>query len=421
MTITERSLKKYINKLLSENVSFFQSPDSDRPGNKQIIMFDDYPYELVGNTHGKKSHAIKHLMEFKPDLVDSYLEFAIASVKDAPNIKLVNLKSGAILASGPAAVPLLTAGAMLNTFDSVNDKVQMGINLAEEEMIILDIIRRMTSDYVQMLESDIEEAVDVDDVIDPNALSSILTNAKVIKFSGMRGDALNHYYLDLTDTGLIAEKDGMIATMFRIDKRGNDMKKVTSYFETAAQVINPILMSTLAAMSTSDEPILERKIRLLIREMINEPRPQVMYTGIVLSPAAVAHLEAKIYEMGFIDQIPDWTTSMISGVHGHQVLNHHMTLTPGELRPADPARALLGEPMTLIVVGWGVDPELGIAAWKVLPPEGVPIKSGNPHITAALSTPAVKPHLAGKIKQWIPLDAPFEVQGVLKEVHSIIM
>jgi hypothetical protein len=146
-----------------------------------------------------------------------------------------------------------------------------------------------------------------------------------------------------------------------------------------------------------------------------------MYTGVVLPPEDVARLEEMIYALRLYDQIPGWSTSLVSAVHGHQVLNHHMTITPGELQPSNPLRTLLEEPMELLVTGWGVDQKLGVAAWRVEPDPRLVTKSGNPHITAALADPNVKPFMASKIKTWEELAAPFTVLGVLKEIHAVVV
>lgn len=169
----------------------------------------------------------------------------------------------------------------------------------------------------------------------------------------------------------------------------------------------------------------ERQLRYLIREVLlrEQDMQQVKYTGIVLSRTTTANLQAQIYERGLYDAIPGWETSNISADHGNEQLNHHMTLTPGALSPDSPLRALLGEMITLTVTGWGYDPKLGVAAWKVsIPPEtGITTKSGNPHITAALSDPAVKPFLASKIKEWQPIPGgPFEIMGRVEEVRSVL-
>jgi len=182
--------------------------------------------------------------------------------------------------------------------------------------------------------------------------------------------------------------------------------------------------------------ITEGQLRRIIREELlrESPAGPVMYTGVVLSPGnvrgdqddldgitTVAELRGMIRELGFSPQILGWTTTLESKVHGHEVLNHHMTITPGALPKGHPLLARLGEPVELQVTGWGVDPDLGVAAWKIelSDPELGP-KSGNPHITAGLANPSIKPFLAAKIRDWELLgDRRFSVRGVLREIYSV--
>lgn len=159
--------------------------------------------------------------------------------------------------------------------------------------------------------------------------------------------------------------------------------------------------------------ITEARLRRLIREMASE---QPLYTGVIISDPGT--LRQMIYTQGLDRDIEGWETSNIAA-HGNEQLNHHMTLTPGALKTSDPTRDFLGATVELTVVGWGVNHKLGVAAWQVLPPEGLPIKSGVPHITAALGDAGVKPFLATKITDWSPLDTPFVVQGTLDEVFPV--
>lgn len=159
--------------------------------------------------------------------------------------------------------------------------------------------------------------------------------------------------------------------------------------------------------------IIREEARLVLREADDAP---VLYTGIVLEPDAVDELRDMISELGYDGSVDGWELSNIAA-HGNEQLNHHMTLTVGALKPNDPLRDSLGEDVELRVVGWGVDPQTGVAAWKVDPPSGIPVKTGNPHITAALADAGVKPFLASKIKDWQLLDEPFTVIGTLREIR----
>jgi|LakMenEpi03Aug12_release.lakeMendotaPanAssembly.Ray.scaffolds.fasta_scaffold111589_1 hypothetical protein len=164
------------------------------------------------------------------------------------------------------------------------------------------------------------------------------------------------------------------------------------------------------------------RLRSIIREELLRESPigPAMYTGVVLPPEEVARLEAQIYELGLDRTIPGWGTSLVSAVHGHQVLNHHMTIAPGALPPNHPLQEMLDSPTQLLVTGWGADHKLGVAAWRVEPDPALTTKTGNPHITAALATPDVKPFTASKIREWEPLSTPFTVSGVLRQIHSVI-
>jgi len=167
--------------------------------------------------------------------------------------------------------------------------------------------------------------------------------------------------------------------------------------------------------------ITEGKMRQIIREeagrvLRESDEAPVLYTGIVLDPDAVDELRGMISELGYDEDLDGWGFSNIAN-HGNEQLNHHMTLTVGALKPNDSLRDSLGEEVELRVIGWGVDQGTGVAAWRVEPPSGIPVKTGNPHITAALAGPGVKPFLASKIKEWTPVE-PFTVSGVLREVRA---
>jgi hypothetical protein len=158
--------------------------------------------------------------------------------------------------------------------------------------------------------------------------------------------------------------------------------------------------------------IREEAVRVL-REGDDSP---VLYTGIVLDDTVVEDLRSMIEELGLDGDVDGWETSNIAA-HGNEQLNHHMTVTVGALKPDNPLRDELDEEVPLRVIGWGIDPDLGVAAWKVEPPSSIPVKTGNPHITAALRDSSVKPFQASKIKNWTPLDEPFMIVGRLQEVR----
>lgn len=139
---------------------------------------------------------------------------------------------------------------MLNTFDRINDKYELEEELSEEEETILDIIKKMTDKYQSDIETLMEMSVDVDDIKDLEELKKTLRSNQVIKFTGLYRDRKVTYYLDMTNTGLIAKRGDLIATMFRIDKTGANMEKVAKYFSGTVQLINENLLDAIKTFNS---------------------------------------------------------------------------------------------------------------------------------------------------------------------------
>lgn len=143
-----------------------------------------------------------------------------------------------------------------------------------------------------------------------------------------------------------------------------------------------------------------------------EQRP--LYTAIVVDALGAMKMRREIQKQDL--DLNGWLASNIHPTHGNQQLNHHMTITPGALKPDNPLRMRIGQNVTLRVVGWGFDRDLGVAAWQIEPVTGFPTKTGVPHVTAMLKDQSVKPFKAAKIKNWKKLAVPFSVRGFFVEV-----
>ena len=88
-----------------KEVDFHDSPDEDRPGKNQIIVFrDEEEYEISGNTHGEASHMIKHYLEFEPSKVAAGLKQALQKAQEFDNFFLKNVKSGDTMAVGDVEI-----------------------------------------------------------------------------------------------------------------------------------------------------------------------------------------------------------------------------------------------------------------------------------------------------------------------------
>jgi hypothetical protein len=152
-------------------------------------------------------------------------------------------------------------------------------------------------------------------------------------------------------------------------------------------------------------------LRKLIKEAIKEistekpEKKNIYYVGVILDENSQNLLRNNLHKQTFSDV---WSDTQI-GSHGHKQLNHHMTIAANSAEKSGIQN--LGEKIKLQITGFGIDENLGVAAWRVVSP--IPIKSGVPHITALLKD-GVKPFLAGKIKEWKDIN-PFTIEGTICE------
>lgn len=227
---------------------FLTSPDDDQPGNKQFVVFNEVEnYILEGYTHGKLSHAIKHYEEFDKEGMNEILSKALVYLQSINTIHLKNIK-GELIASGHQAVNKITLNAVHNTFDLINDKIMKGITLvSEEEELKTQYLIPLEEKYDELIASYLIDHVHVQDITE-NELKLLYASGKRINFEGTYDDALYSYILDFSTSGLLvqsAEEKG-ICTLFRIDKQGNCLDEIKSYFSSNVEINNPILSNFFA-------------------------------------------------------------------------------------------------------------------------------------------------------------------------------
>jgi len=224
---------------------FKNSPDEDSPGNKQLIVFkEDDDYEVQGNTHGELSHAIKHYGEFNPNDLNSKLNSAIDYIKSTPN-PILKSREGSVIASGDNAKKQLTPNAVLNTFDFINDKILNNQNLnPEEEEIKTKFLDELNDSYNKLVQDYISDASNIDGMGE-DEIKKLIDSKKKISFKGNYKGRDNEYILDPSTTGLLAKQGNNIFTLFRIDKKGNDLNKVGTYFSRGVEVSNSGLKNIL--------------------------------------------------------------------------------------------------------------------------------------------------------------------------------
>lgn len=146
-----------------------------------------------------------------------------------------------------------------------------------------------------------------------------------------------------------------------------------------------------------------------IKDKKQELKSKIFYTAIVLDQSS----QTKLMSLANLKNPGDWISSQI-GSHGHEQLNHHMTLTTLSAEKTDLIK-LLGKKVNLTIDKFGTDRILGIAAWHVQNP-GSLVTSDVPHITALLRDNGIKPLYATKITKWTDLTQSISVNGTIVEV-----
>lgn len=227
-------------------LNFEFSPDQDKPGNKQFITFSpNENYQLIGNTHGKLSHAIKHYEEFDVEGMNKILSDAMNFIINHEDIYLMST-SGKLLFEKEFVAEEITLNAVHNTFDLINDKIVNGITLLNPEKKIYEhhlisleykyeeIINQYLKDHIIIEEHTLEDIQDLHQ------------SMKRIKFCGVYDSQEFTYILDFSNSGLLVlDSDGNVSTLFRIDKQGNDLNEIRGYFSRQVQIVNSHFRSFL--------------------------------------------------------------------------------------------------------------------------------------------------------------------------------
>lgn len=250
------NLSNEVNQLDEKLNNFYVSPDIIKPVNNFLIIFGDpkkSQFSTSGGTHGEMSHAIKHLIEFEPSFVEGILNSATEIAKQAPDVAVVNLKNNEVLA-GAEATDKIQSSAMLNTFELISYKLFTGQELNPTEKAIEPLVDQLVEKYDAVLLAIVANAIDVDNINNIEEMQALVKNKKTIKFTGSYRGSEFIYYLDLSNSGLIVEKDGLYRTLFRIDKKGSEINKIAKYFERGVEIKNPTLRS---ALGMSPSPVAE--------------------------------------------------------------------------------------------------------------------------------------------------------------------
>lgn len=318
-------------RFISEEVQFSDSPDEDKPGNNQIVMFNkDEKYEVSGETHGKMSHAIKHFLEFDPNKVKAHLTKAIQVAKQLQNVFLVSAKDGSLIADGDKAKAQLTDNAMLNTFDFISDKIKNNQQLSAEEQKLLPIIQQMTQEYEAALNAHISNAVDVDNITDEQKLKELIDGKNIIKFTGNFKGTDFIYYLNTSNTGMaVSDKNNTFSTFFRFDKKGGNLskfpkgtviknaalKKAIGLEAPPAQQTQPMVVSEGKIMKINEKYLKQIIKEALLKEQLSQEIQKLVDQNQFLKGKLTAKDEDLVQGSKFVLVLPEESLKHIKERH----------------------------------------------------------------------------------------------------------
>lgn len=188
-----------------EKVNFNLGLDSDHPEGRRgyIVWKDEDNYTVKGKTHEGASHAIKHLDEFNPGLVQGFIE----------NIQNFLGQTEYILKDTNKINNIV----ILNTLDRINDKIQLNEPLTPEEKTLKKWIRKFEKAYEKEIESTISQAKEVD----PNNIP----HEGVVTFEKQNRGSLHRFVLDWNRGIFIVMKGDLVRTAFRPDRFEHHLKK----------------------------------------------------------------------------------------------------------------------------------------------------------------------------------------------------
>ena len=319
MKLLFENWREYLKKQTLFEAEFFDSPDEDQPGKNAIIVFNPQePYTVQGNTHGGLSHTIKHYKEFEPSEVVAALRSAMIKAKESNNFAVRNLKTGDTI-TGDEAKKSNSANdnAMLNTFDMINDKIKNGQSLTPEEEELKSFIAPLDNKYQALVDSYISRAQDVDGIQDAAQIKQLIDSGKIISFTGAYSGSPYKYFFNPQNTGLIASQDGKVATLFRIDKRGNNLGKVVGYFNRGVELQNAALQQALNAGAAATQQQAQQPQQTqqapAQQQKKKRPNPKAMAIGMSRGGKAPEEIQAQIKKSLGIDISVDNIKRMIGG------------------------------------------------------------------------------------------------------------
>lgn len=142
-------------KYLIEKWQYARDQDYIVKGNIVIIFDEEDDYKRRGMTHGLKSHAIKHGMEFNLSHYNNLLD-RMGNYIEKTNYRLLNRKGDIIKGVQ------ISRNMLINTLDRINDKIVKGRLLTDEEQwIYKNIIDPIKEKYYDVYKSIEKSSIDI--------------------------------------------------------------------------------------------------------------------------------------------------------------------------------------------------------------------------------------------------------------------
>lgn len=227
MTFYDYLLEKGCFNFIFERVNFAKGKDFDYPAENDtsIVVFSEEAYKkykLEGKTHGLNSHAIKHLGEFDPNFLGQVLascrNFIGEMLEQDKEIDFRYYKSPTqyIKKKPKQLLKKIPDGALLNTFDLINDMKLTNQKMNDMEKKMLKYINQIGQKYETLIERKIKNAIDLNKM-SYEEIKKTFERKGVFTFDAEDKGIVKTFYFDTRDNSIIISTPDMVRTMYHAD------------------------------------------------------------------------------------------------------------------------------------------------------------------------------------------------------------
>lgn len=216
---------------LSEKWKYSRDQDYMTGGNSVIVFDQNDDYKISGYTHGLKSHAIKHGMEFNKSHYENILKKMEDYVKST--VYYIINRGGKITNGN---LPFIGKNILINTMDRISDKELNGGLLTDQERYIFDkFIKQIKDKYYETVKLIEKNSTDITDT-EPFNIPPILDKSLCVRTK----DGLTIYFNLKTLHFGIKEQTGKPSTFYINNNKDKLLRKLKS-FDYETDIMNTIL------------------------------------------------------------------------------------------------------------------------------------------------------------------------------------